>query len=97
MSGLAAQHLCMTTALNLCIGVTDTETEASVAAPLCTISDPQSQSRALSKHVNYQFQYTIPRISSGRWVKFLVIWQLYSHENQEHKSTSDILSYKSAE
>lgn len=33
---------------------------------------------------------------SERLVKFLVIWQIRSHENQEHKSTSDILGYKSA-
>jgi len=49
MSGLAAQRLCVTAALNLCVGVTDTETEASVAAPSCTVSDAQAQSPGLSK------------------------------------------------
>lgn len=52
MSGLAAQHLRRTTALNLYIGVTDTDMEASVAAALCTTSDAQSQSRGLSKQAN---------------------------------------------
>lgn len=33
---------------------------------------------------------------SERLVKFLVIWQIRCHKKQEHKSTSDILGYKSA-
>lgn len=54
MSGLEARHFHRMTALNLFIGVTDAETEASVATLLgmtllLKLSDPWSQSIGLSK------------------------------------------------
>lgn len=56
LSGLEAQHFHRMTALNLCIGVTDAETEASVATPLgmtllLKLSDPWSQSIGLPEQV----------------------------------------------
>lgn len=56
MSGLEARHFHRMTELNLFIGVTDAETEASVATLLgmtllLKLSDPWSQSIGLSKQV----------------------------------------------